>query len=104
MDVSGIFPATSASTGATQRPSSATPTANAPKYSPVEEQFLAYAKMSPMERMRASILKSMNLTEDDVKSMTPAEQKKIEEKIKELIEQQMEKDLHKKGLLIDVAV
>lgn len=103
MNVSSIFPPTGASTGTTQR-APATPAVNAPKYSPVEEQFLAYAKMSPMERMRASILKSMNLTEDDVKSMTPAEQKKIEEKIKELIEQEMEKDLRKKGLLIDVAV
>ena len=104
MNISGIFPPTAASTGTTQRTSPATPAPNAPKYSPVEEQFLAYAKMSPMERMRASILKDMNLTEDDVKSMSAADQKKLEEKIKELIKQEIEKDLAKKGQLIDIAV
>ncbi len=103
MNVSGMFPSTGALTGAAPRTSPTTPAANAPKYSPVEEQFLAYAKMSPMERMRASILKDMNLTEDDVKSMSPADQKKLEEKIKELIKQEIEKDLAKKGQFIDLS-
>ena len=33
----------------------------------VVKQFMDYAKMSPMERMREQILKSMGLTEDDLK-------------------------------------
>jgi hypothetical protein len=37
----------------------------------VVQQFMDYAKMSPMERMRAQILKSMGLTEDDLKKMSP---------------------------------
>jgi hypothetical protein len=83
--------------------SSAATQASTPKEK-VRDEFLGYAKMSPMERMRASILKGMNLTENDVKAMSPADQKKLEEKIKELIKQEIEKDLTKKGQLIDIAV
>lgn len=57
----------------------------------IEQQFLNYAKMSPLERMRASILKSMGLSEDDVKNMSPQEQQKVEEVIKEKIREQLDK-------------
>lgn len=33
--------------------------------------FLKYAKMNPLDRMRAGILKSMNLTDADLAKMTP---------------------------------
>lgn len=77
---------------------SATPKEN------VREEFLSYARMSPMERMRASILKSMNLSENDLNAMSADARKKVEEKIEELIKQEIEKDLGKKGVLIDIAV
>ena len=70
----------------------------------VESEFLAYARMSPAERMRDNILKSMGLTEDDVNAMSPADRQKLEDKIKELIKQQMEAAAKKKGQLLDVAV
>ena len=70
----------------------------------VEAEFLAYARMSPAERMRDNILKSMGLTEDDVNAMSPADRQKLEDKIKELIKQQMEAAAKKKGQLLDVAV
>jgi hypothetical protein len=70
----------------------------------VREEFLSYARMSPMERMRASILKSMNMTEDDLNAMSADARKKVEQKIEELIKQEIEKDLGKKGVLIDIAV
>jgi hypothetical protein len=70
----------------------------------VREEFLSYARMSPMERMRTSILKSMNLSENDLNAMSADARKKVEEKIEELIKQEIEKDLGKKGVLIDIAV
>src|ERR1700741_518048 len=51
----------------------------------VEEQFLNYARMSPGERMRASILGSMGLTEDDLSAMSAADRQKVEDKIKQMI-------------------
>ena len=69
----------------------------------VEEQFLNYARMSPGERMMASILGSMGLTEDDLKAMSPAERQKVEEKIRQLMEQKIEEAQKQKGQLVDFA-
>jgi hypothetical protein len=70
----------------------------------VEEQFLAYARMSPMERMRASILGSMGLSEDDLNAMSPADRQKVEEKIKQMIEEKIKEAQKEKGQLVDFAV
>ncbi len=94
-------------------PTHSKPSSNAPVLDPapdsgakedVEAEFLAYARMSPAERMRDNILKSMGLTEDDVNAMSPADRQKLEAKIKELIKQQLEEAAKKKGQLLDVAV
>jgi hypothetical protein len=69
----------------------------------VEKQFLNYAHMNPIDRMRASILKGMGLTEDSLKSMPADQQAAVEEKIRQLIEQQMQKNADKKGQFIDVS-
>jgi hypothetical protein len=69
----------------------------------IEQEFLKYAHMNPLERMRANILKSMRLTEDDLKSMTPQQRDAIEQKIKDLIEQKLHKNADKKGQLVDVS-
>jgi hypothetical protein len=69
----------------------------------VEEQFLKYARMSPMERMRASILGSMGLTEDDLSAMSAADRQKVEDKIKQMIEQKMKEAQKEKGQLVDFA-
>jgi hypothetical protein len=68
----------------------------------VEQAFLNYAKMSPMERLRANILKSMGLTEDQLKSMPPEQQKAVEQKIEQLIKEQLEKNADKQGQVVDV--
>src|ERR1700744_3366277 len=64
-------------TGATTSTTSTTSATGGltPKGDDVVQQFMDYAKMSPMERMRAQILKSMGLTEDDLKKMSPEQQK-----------------------------
>ena len=69
----------------------------------VVQQFMDYAKMSPMERLRASILKSLGLTEDDLKKMTPAQQKAVEQKIEQLIKEDMQKNAGKTGQVVDVS-
>ncbi|MBR0696251.1 hypothetical protein [Bradyrhizobium lablabi] len=69
----------------------------------VEQQFLKYAQMSPMDRLRANILKSMGLTEDDLNNMSPDQQRAVEQKIKDLITQELEKNADKKGQFVDVS-
>ncbi|TAI65690.1 hypothetical protein CWO89_12165 [Bradyrhizobium sp. Leo170] len=69
----------------------------------IEEEFLKYAHMNPIDRMRANIQKSMNLTEQDLQNMTPQQRQAVEQKIKDLIEQQFHENADKKGQLVDVS-
>jgi TPP-dependent pyruvate/acetoin dehydrogenase alpha subunit len=69
----------------------------------VVQEFMDYAKMDPMERMRANILKSMGLTEDDVKNMSPEQQKAVEQKIAQMIRQELQKNAGKAGQVVDVS-
>jgi hypothetical protein len=69
----------------------------------VVQQFLNYAKMSPMERLRANILKSMGLTEDQLKALPPDQQKAVEQKIQQIIQQDMQKKANQPGQLVDVS-
>ncbi len=55
------------------------------------EQSVAASKdiigQTPGERMRAQVLRSLGLTEEDLKNMSPEDRKKIEEKIAKLIDE-----------------
>lgn len=97
----------SASSTDTTTSSTPTPTsvngALSSKGDDVVQQFMDYAKMSPMERLRASILKSMGLTEDDLKKMTPAQQKAVEQKVEQLIKEDMQKNAGKTGQVVDLS-
>lgn len=53
-------------------------------------KFMDAAKEGPGGFMRAQILASMNVTEEDIAGMTPEDREKIEHKIKELIEKKIE--------------
>ncbi len=66
--------------------------------------FLAYAKETPAQRMRDAILKSMGLTEDDLKSMSPDKRKAVEETIEKKIKDaaQQAAESGKKGFVTDV--
>lgn len=66
--------------------------------------FLAYAKETPAQRMRDAILKSMGLTEDDLKSMSPEKRKAVEETIEKKIKDAAEQAAQsgKKGLVTDI--
>jgi hypothetical protein len=85
-------------TGSTSASSLAKPS------SPADE-FLAYAKMTPAERIRAAILEELGITEEELEALPPEEQeameKAIAEKIKEKVEEANEK---KTGMIVDVTV
>ena len=69
----------------------------------VEQKFLKYAQMSPMDRLRANILKSMGMSEQDLKNMTPDQRAADEQKIKVLIEQSFQKNSGKAGQAVDIS-
>jgi hypothetical protein len=89
---------------ATQTASS-TPTAKPPAAKSAEQKFLEYAKMTPAERMHAQMLAELGLTEDQFKAMDPASQQKIEDKIREMIKQQVANGTGKPtGMITDKSV
>ena len=67
-----------------------------------EEKFLEYAKMTPAERLHAQMLAELGLTEDQFKAMSPADQQKIEDKIRDMIKKHAEDSNDKRtGLITD---
>lgn len=69
-----------------------------------KDEFLDYAKMTPAQKMRAAMLGKLNVTEEQLKAMSPEERKKVEDKIKDMIKQQVENDPKMKtGSILDVS-
>ena len=65
--------------------------------------FMAYAKMTPAQKMRAMILGDMKLTEKDLAAMDPKERAKIEQKIKDLIQEKVAQNVVKQtGVIVDM--
>jgi hypothetical protein len=70
-----------------------------------EQKFLEYAKMTPAERMHAQMLAELGVTEDQFKAMSPADQQKIEDKIRDMIKKQVDNGSEKRaGLITDKSV
>jgi hypothetical protein len=70
-----------------------------------KDEFLDYAKMTPAQKMRASMLSKLNVTEEQLKAMDSKERQKIEDRIKEMIKAEIEGpdgDRKPKGMLVDV--
>lgn len=66
------------------------------------QQFLAYANMTPAQRLHAEMLAKLGLTEDQFKAMPPAQQQKVEAKISDTIKQQMSDSNDKRtGMIAD---
>lgn len=57
-----------------------------------KDEFLKYAAMTPAEKMRAAMLAKLGVTEEELKAMTPEERAKVEQKLKDMIKQQVEND------------
>src|ERR1700761_2444018 len=66
--------------------------------------FESWANMTPAQRMRANVLASMGLTEDDLKNMTPQQRKAVEDTIQQRIKEEAEHQAQKgkTGLVADV--
>ena len=69
----------------------------------VVQDFLDYAKMSPAERMRENILKSLGLTEQQFEKLSPAQQQAVNQKIQQIMLQQIQQNAGKTGQLVNVS-
>lgn len=102
MSISGIgsqsYPVAGAAPAGASKPSGA-----AGAKSP-EEDFLEFARMSPAERMRASMLQEMGLTEDDLAKMSADERAKVNDEIARRIrDKALETSEKRTGMIVDVA-
>ena len=92
---SSSLPATSSLLGST----------SAKKKPSAEDQFLQIAGETPQQRMFNAMLSQLGISEDDFKSMSPAEQQKVTQKIQEMIQQQAQTGGAKApGLVMDKSV
>ena len=74
-------------------------------HSQVTEDFLKFAEMSPAEKIRYVFLKQHGLSEDDLKAMSPADRRKIEDEIREEIKDSIKRNTqHKVGSIADIRV
>lgn len=69
----------------------------------VVQDFLDYAKMSPAERMRENILKSLGMTEQQFEKLSPAQQQAVNQKIQQIMLQQLQQNSSKTGQLVNVS-
>ena len=87
------YPASSKSSATAISPSAAKTAA---------QQFQQYANMTPAQRLHAQMLAKLGLTEDQFKAMSPADQQKVEDKIRDMIKQQLADNNDKRtGLITD---
>ncbi|ENZ80524.1 MULTISPECIES: hypothetical protein [Caulobacter] len=69
------------------------------------EAFEKYQAMTPAQKMRAMMLARLGLTEEQVKALPDDKRKAVEDKIKDMIKQQVQNDpalKRKTGILADV--
>lgn len=69
------------------------------------EAFKAYMAMTPAEKVRDSILKEIDMTEEEIEALPPEQQKAVEEEIAQRMQErakmqaQLEEDGHSYGLI-----
>jgi hypothetical protein len=96
---------------ATPSPTSVTPSASgsaaaslAPKPETAAQKFLEYANMTPAQRLQAEMLGQLGITEEQFKAMTPAEQQKVMDKVRDMIKQQIQNGSDKRtGMITDIS-
>ena len=96
--LSSPTPAVGSGTGA-----KASSSAGASQDNSVVQDFLNYAKESPADRLRDSILKSMGLTQDQLDKMPPAQRQAVEKKIEEIIKQKLQQNGGQPGQLVNAS-
>jgi hypothetical protein len=55
-------------------------------------EFLKFQAMTPAEKMRAMMLAKLGVTEEQLKAMGPEDRKKVEDKLKDMVKQQVQND------------
>jgi hypothetical protein len=66
------------------------------------QQFQEYASMTPAQRLQAQMLAKLSLTEDQFKAMSPADQQTVEDKIRDMIKQQLsDSNDNRTGMITD---
>jgi len=70
-----------------------------------ESELERYVKMTPAQRLREDLLKKLGLTEDDLAKMEPKERAGVEQKITELMQEQLQKtpEAQRKGAIVDTS-
>ena len=68
------------------------------------QKFMDYANMTPAQRLQAEMMSQLGITEDQFKAMSPADQAKVMDKIREMIKQQAQNTGDRRtGLLTDIS-
>lgn len=70
-----------------------------------KDEFLKFQAMTPAQKMRAMMLAKLGVTEEQLKAMSPEERAKVEQKLKDMVKQQVQNDPDKKdktGQIADV--
>jgi hypothetical protein len=100
---SAMFPQTGGSSAGASGTTSASASGTTSQGNSVVQDFLDYAKMSPAERMRENILKSLGMTEQQFEKLSPAQQQAVNQKIQQIMLQQIQQNAGKTGQLVNVS-
>ena len=69
------------------------------------QKFMDYANMTPAQRLQAQMMSQLGITEDQFKAMSPADQAKVMDKIRDMIKQQAQNSsTPRPGLITDMSV
>jgi len=101
MSISSIGPSAYAGVYA-GAPPNASPSVDKPS---AKDDFLKFQAMTPAQKMRAMMLAKLGVTEEQLKAMSPEDRAKVEQKLKDMIKQQVQNDPDKKsqkGLVADI--
>ena len=100
---STVFPQTGGPSASANGTTSASASGTPSQSNSVVQDFLDYAKMSPAERMRENILKSLGMTEQQFEKLSPAQQQAVNQKIQQIMLQQIQQNAGKTGQLVNVS-
>jgi hypothetical protein len=68
------------------------------------QKFMDYANMTPAQRLQAQMMSQLGITEDQFKAMSPADQAKVMDKIRDMIKQQAQNSTTARpGLITDIS-
>jgi len=101
---SSVFSPTFLSTPTSSASQSASASLTTKPTNSAVQQFLEFANMTPAQRLHAEMLSELGLTEDQYKAMSPADQQKVDDKIRDLVKKQADETNNKRaGLITDIS-